>query len=119
MPKKERNSSSTTTTNQIDSIDSSTLKTTTPSTTISSTNTNASSSGSEAKSKKSPIPRCVLQNPDPVRDNSYAGILKGQQAANSLTADSAKYRKLCDAIDTPSKLFDERQFPPVAIAARD
>ncbi|XP_036340735.1 WD repeat domain phosphoinositide-interacting protein 1, partial [Rhagoletis pomonella] len=113
------NSSSTTTTNQIDSIDSSTLKTTTPSTTISSTNTNASSSGSEAKSKKSPIPRCVLQNPDPVRDNSYAGILKGQQAANSLTADSAKYRKLCDAIDTPSKLFDERQFPPVAIAARD
>ncbi|TMW42219.1 hypothetical protein DOY81_012701, partial [Sarcophaga bullata] len=33
--------------------------------------------------------------------------------------DSAKFRKLCDAIDTPTKLYDERQFPPVAIAAKD
>uniref|UniRef100_A0A0K8UXD7 WD repeat domain phosphoinositide-interacting protein 2 n=1 Tax=Bactrocera latifrons TaxID=174628 RepID=A0A0K8UXD7_BACLA len=80
------------------------------------TSTNASSG---AKSKKSTVARCIIENPDPVPDNSYAGILKGHQKADPLTADSAKYRKLCDAIDTPSKLFDERQFPPVAIAARD
>lgn len=40
-------------------------------------------------------------------------------SASSFSADSAKCRKLCDAIDTPNKLFDEHQFPPVAIAARD
>ncbi|XP_011176630.2 WD repeat domain phosphoinositide-interacting protein 2 isoform X1 [Zeugodacus cucurbitae] len=94
---------------------SSTTKSSQP-TTSKSSSTNASS---DAKSKKSTVARCIIQNPDPVPDNSYAGILKGNQKPDPLTADSAKYRKLCDAIDTPSKLFDERQFPPVAIAARD
>ncbi|KAH8403008.1 hypothetical protein KR222_003095, partial [Zaprionus bogoriensis] len=80
----------------------------------------------------------LIENPEPSEpDNSYAGILRGEQAdamsgwcvgaavtnisrANRLlSADSAKFRKLCDAIDTPTKLYDERQFPPVAIAAKD
>ncbi|XP_023031604.1 WD repeat domain phosphoinositide-interacting protein 2 isoform X1 [Drosophila willistoni] len=65
----------------------------------------------------------LIENPEPMPDNSYAGILRGDQADamsafNSLI-DSAKFRKLCDAIDTPTKLYDERQFPPVAIAAKD
>ncbi|XP_016963585.1 WD repeat domain phosphoinositide-interacting protein 2 [Drosophila biarmipes] len=59
----------------------------------------------------------LIENPDPMQDNSYAGILKGDQA--DAMSDSAKFRKLCDAIDTPTKLYDERQFPPVAIAAKD
>ncbi|XP_030380572.1 WD repeat domain phosphoinositide-interacting protein 2 [Scaptodrosophila lebanonensis] len=59
----------------------------------------------------------LIENPEPVPDNSYAGILKGEQA--DAMSDSAKFRKLCDAIDTPTKLYDERQFPPVAIAAQD
>ncbi|XP_037958527.1 WD repeat domain phosphoinositide-interacting protein 1 isoform X2 [Teleopsis dalmanni] len=60
----------------------------------------------------------IIENPDPAPDNSYAGILKGDQTESTLT-DSAKFRKLCDAIDTPNKLYDERQFPPVVIAAKD
>lgn len=80
------------------------------------TSTNTNNNG---KSKKSTVVRCIIENPDPVPDKSYAGILKGHQKPNPLTADSAKCRKLCDAIDTPNKLFDEHQFPPVAIAARD
>ncbi|XP_016945238.1 WD repeat domain phosphoinositide-interacting protein 2 [Drosophila suzukii] len=59
----------------------------------------------------------LIENPDPMQDNSYASILKGDQA--DAMSDSAKFRKLCDAIDTPTKLYDERQFPPVAIAAKD
>ncbi|XP_041564696.1 WD repeat domain phosphoinositide-interacting protein 2-like [Drosophila elegans] len=59
----------------------------------------------------------LIENPDPTQDNSYASILKGDQA--DAMSDSAKFRKLCDAIDTPTKLYDERQFPPVAIAAKD
>ncbi|XP_017048971.1 WD repeat domain phosphoinositide-interacting protein 2 [Drosophila ficusphila] len=59
----------------------------------------------------------LIENPDPMQDNSYAGILKGDQA--DAMSDSAKFRKLRDAIDTPTKLYDERQFPPVAIAAKD
>ncbi|XP_039501125.2 WD repeat domain phosphoinositide-interacting protein 2 [Drosophila santomea] len=59
----------------------------------------------------------LIENPDPMQDNSYAGILKGDQTDSM--SDSAKFRKLCDAIDTPTKLYDERQFPPVAITAKD
>ncbi|EDV54450.1 WD repeat domain phosphoinositide-interacting protein 2 [Drosophila erecta] len=59
----------------------------------------------------------LIENPDPMQDNSYASILKGDQA--DAMSDSAKFRKLCDAIDTPTKLYDERQFPPVAITAKD
>lgn len=59
----------------------------------------------------------LIENPEPAPDNSYAGILRGEQA--DAMSDSAKFRKLCDAIDTPTKLYDERQFPPVAIAAKD
>ncbi|EDW12183.2 WD repeat domain phosphoinositide-interacting protein 2 isoform X2 [Drosophila mojavensis] len=59
----------------------------------------------------------LIENPDPVADNSYAGILRGEQA--DAMSDSAKFRKLCDAIDTPTKLYDERQFPPVALTAKD
>ncbi|XP_064554225.1 WD repeat domain phosphoinositide-interacting protein 2 isoform X1 [Drosophila montana] len=59
----------------------------------------------------------LIENPDPVADNSYAAILRGEQA--DAMSDSAKFRKLCDAIDTPTKLYDERQFPPVAITAKD
>ncbi|KAH8353731.1 hypothetical protein KR084_013017, partial [Drosophila pseudotakahashii] len=59
----------------------------------------------------------LIENADPMQDNSYASILKGDQA--DAMSDSAKFRKLCDAIDTPTKLYDERQFPPVAIAAKD
>ncbi|XP_034134948.1 WD repeat domain phosphoinositide-interacting protein 2 isoform X1 [Drosophila guanche] len=59
----------------------------------------------------------LIENPDPMPDNSYASILRGDQA--DAMSDSAKFRKLCDAIDTPTKLYDERQFPPVAIAAKD
>ncbi|KAM8717471.1 hypothetical protein ACLKA7_004203 [Drosophila subpalustris] len=59
----------------------------------------------------------LIENPDPAPDNSYAGILRGEQT--DAMSDSAKFRKLCDAIDTPTKLYDERQFPPVAIAAKD
>ncbi|EDW03057.1 GH11033 [Drosophila grimshawi] len=59
----------------------------------------------------------LIENPEPVADNSYAGILRGEQA--DAMSDSAKFRKLCDAIDTPTKLYDERQFPPVAIMAKD
>ncbi|XP_017099148.2 WD repeat domain phosphoinositide-interacting protein 2 isoform X3 [Drosophila bipectinata] len=59
----------------------------------------------------------LIENPDPMPDNSYASILRGEQA--DAMSDSAKFRKLCDAIDTPTKLYDERQFPPVAIAAKD
>ncbi|XP_043646256.1 WD repeat domain phosphoinositide-interacting protein 2 [Drosophila teissieri] len=59
----------------------------------------------------------LIENPDPMQDNSYAGILKGDQSDSM--SDSAKFRKLCDAIDTPTKLYDERQFPPVAIPAKD
>ncbi|KAH8255715.1 hypothetical protein KR038_009177, partial [Drosophila bunnanda] len=59
----------------------------------------------------------LIENPDPIPDNSYASILRGDQA--DAMSDSAKFRKLCDAIDTPTKLYDERQFPPVAIAAKD
>ncbi|XP_065357041.1 WD repeat domain phosphoinositide-interacting protein 2 isoform X2 [Calliphora vicina] len=62
----------------------------------------------------------IIENPEPSADNSYASILKGsEQTVNATLTDSAKFRKLCDAIDTPSKLYDERQFPPVAIAAKD
>ncbi|CAD6999250.1 unnamed protein product [Ceratitis capitata] len=81
--------------------------------------TKSSSSTSTSNKKNCGISRCIIQNPVPEPDNSYAGIVKGPQAANPLTADSAKHRLLCDAIETPIKLFDERQFPPVAIAARD
>ncbi|XP_062142603.1 WD repeat domain phosphoinositide-interacting protein 2 isoform X2 [Drosophila sulfurigaster albostrigata] len=59
----------------------------------------------------------LIENPEPMPDNSYAGILRGEQT--DAMSDSAKFRKLCDAIDTPTKLYDERQFPPVAIAAKD
>ncbi|XP_033155376.1 WD repeat domain phosphoinositide-interacting protein 2 [Drosophila mauritiana] len=59
----------------------------------------------------------LIENPDPMQDNSYASILKGDQA--DAMSDSDKFRKLCDAIDTPTKLYDERQFPPVAITAKD
>ncbi|XP_067620617.1 WD repeat domain phosphoinositide-interacting protein 2 isoform X2 [Eurosta solidaginis] len=75
-------------------------------------------SATDGKGKKSTAPRCIMENPEQVADNSYAGILKGQREANTLT-DSDKFRKLCDAIDTPTKLYDECQFPPMAIAARD
>uniref|UniRef100_A0A1A9W2V6 Anaphase-promoting complex subunit 4 WD40 domain-containing protein n=1 Tax=Glossina brevipalpis TaxID=37001 RepID=A0A1A9W2V6_9MUSC len=60
----------------------------------------------------------IIENSDIVPDNSYASVLKGDQMITALT-ESAKFRKLCDAIDTPSKLFDEQQFPPVAIAAKE
>ncbi|KAH8421168.1 hypothetical protein KR009_010290, partial [Drosophila setifemur] len=59
----------------------------------------------------------LIENPEPLTDNSYASILRGNQA--DAISSSAKFRKLCDAIDTPSKLYDERQFPPVAVAAKD
>ncbi|KAI9585360.1 autophagy-related 18b isoform 1-T1 [Glossina fuscipes fuscipes] len=61
----------------------------------------------------------IIENSEIVPDNSYASIVKGDQTITALTVESAKFRNLCDAIDTPSKLFDELQFPPVAIAAKE
>ncbi|XP_075149592.1 autophagy-related 18b isoform X1 [Haematobia irritans] len=79
-----------------------------------------SSSSPHSKSSSMSSVSVIIENPDPSSDNSYASILRGsEQGLNTLTADSAKFRKLCDAIDTPTKLYDERQFPPVAIAAKD
>ncbi|XP_075149593.1 autophagy-related 18b isoform X2 [Haematobia irritans] len=78
-----------------------------------------SSSSPHSKSSSMSSVSVIIENPDPSSDNSYASILRGsEQGLNTLT-DSAKFRKLCDAIDTPTKLYDERQFPPVAIAAKD
>uniref|UniRef100_A0A1I8NR46 WD repeat domain phosphoinositide-interacting protein 2 n=1 Tax=Stomoxys calcitrans TaxID=35570 RepID=A0A1I8NR46_STOCA len=79
----------------------------------------SSSSSPHSKSSSLSSVSVIIENPDPSSDNSYASILRGsEQGLNTLT-DSAKFRKLCDAIDTPTKLYDERQFPPVAIAAKD
>ncbi|XP_023305598.2 WD repeat domain phosphoinositide-interacting protein 2 isoform X2 [Lucilia cuprina] len=80
-----------------------------------------SSPSPHSKSSSMSSVSVIIENPEPTTDNSYASILKGsEQTVNTtLTADSAKFRKLCDAIDTPTKLYDERQFPPVAIAAKD
>ncbi|XP_058982069.1 uncharacterized protein LOC131800415 isoform X1 [Musca domestica] len=80
----------------------------------------SASSSPHSKSSSMSSVSVIIENPDPSTDNSYASILKGTEPGlNTLTADSAKFRKLCDAIDTPTKLYDERQFPPVAIAAKD
>ncbi|KAH8321254.1 hypothetical protein KR059_008929, partial [Drosophila kikkawai] len=81
---------------------------------IKSTNATAQPSLTMLKSCAASV---LIENPDPMPDNSYASILRGDQA--DAMSDSAKFRKLCDAIDTPTKLYDERQFPPVAIAAKD
>ncbi|KAH8281917.1 hypothetical protein KR054_004111, partial [Drosophila jambulina] len=79
--------------------------------------TNATTTQPSLTMLKSCAASVLIENPDPMPDNSYASILRGDQA--DAMSDSAKFRKLCDAIDTPTKLYDERQFPPVAIAAKD
>lgn len=57
----------------------------TPKTSKPTTSTNSSS---DAKSKKNTIARCIIENPDPVPDNSYAGILKGHQKPDPLTGNN-------------------------------
>lgn len=47
-----------------------------------------------------------------IQQVSYAGILKGNQIDKM--SESEKLRNLCDAIETPTKIFDDVQFPPVA-----
>lgn len=49
------------------------------------TSTNTNNNG---KSKKSTVVRCIIENPDPVPDKSYAGILKGHQKPNPLTGNN-------------------------------
>ncbi|XP_073823355.1 autophagy-related 18b isoform X2 [Musca autumnalis] len=82
-------------------------------------NKDSASSSPHSKSSSMSSVSVIIENPDPSTDNSYASILKGTEAGLNTLTDSAKFRKLCDAIDTPTKLYDERQFPPVAIAAKD
>ncbi|XP_017855213.1 WD repeat domain phosphoinositide-interacting protein 2 isoform X2 [Drosophila busckii] len=89
-----------------------------PTTTTTTTTTSVSIGQPSLTMLKSCAASVLIENPEPgMPDNSYAGILRGDQT--DAMSDSAKFRKLCDAIDTPTKLYDERQFPPVAIAAKD
>ncbi|XP_055849695.1 WD repeat domain phosphoinositide-interacting protein 1 isoform X2 [Episyrphus balteatus] len=68
----------------------------------------------ESPNKSTPI---IIENNERQKDSSYAGILKGDYE-NGLT-ESAKCRSLCDAINSPAKLYDEMQFPPVKPTIRD
>ncbi|XP_055377340.1 WD repeat domain phosphoinositide-interacting protein 1 [Condylostylus longicornis] len=57
-----------------------------------------------------------VRNASPLKQITYANILRGTTDHTMTGEYSDKYRNLCDAIDTPAKIFDDVQFPPVTTA---